>query len=77
MEYAVQVWSPYQKGHITSLESVQRFAFKVCSKQWNADYLALLRKYKIHTLEEITGSRVVAQKKECKGAFVQTFGSCN
>ncbi len=52
MEYAVQVWSPYQKGHITSLESVQRFALKVCSKQWNADYLALLKKYKIHTLEE-------------------------
>ena len=38
MEYAVQVWSPYQKNHIKLLESVQRFALKVCSKQWNIDY---------------------------------------
>ena len=52
MEYAVQVWSPYQKGHINTLESIQKFALKVCSKQWNADYKSLLRAYKIHTLEK-------------------------
>ena len=52
MEYAVQVWSPYQKGHINALESIQKFALKVCSKQWNADYQSLLRAYKIHTLEK-------------------------
>ncbi len=31
MEYACQVWSSYQKGHITILDSAQWFALKVCS----------------------------------------------
>ena len=34
LEYAVAVWSPHQKCLINSLESVQKFALRVCSKQW-------------------------------------------
>ena len=52
LEYAVQVWSPYQKGHLNALESVQKFALKVCFKQWSLDYQSLLRTYGIQTLEK-------------------------
>ena len=41
LEYACQVWDPYLKRDIDLLESVQKFALRVCSKQWNASYLAL------------------------------------
>ena len=42
LEYAVQVWSPYQKGHCDALEAVQKFALRVCTKKWNMDYHTLL-----------------------------------
>ena len=35
-EYSVQVWSPYLLKDIQKLESVQKFALKVCLKKWNS-----------------------------------------
>ena len=42
LEYAVQVWSPYLVKDIQKLESVQKFALKVCLKKWNCSYDELL-----------------------------------
>ena len=38
LEYVVPVWNPYLKKDIQKLESVQRFALKVCLKSWDGSY---------------------------------------
>ena len=39
LEYAVPVWDPHLVKDISALESVQRFATKVCTKAWeDVDY---------------------------------------
>ena len=38
LEYAVQLWDPYKKKDIDNLESVQKFACKVCLKTWDMNY---------------------------------------
>ena len=35
---ASQVWSPYLQKDIDRLESVQKFALRMCSKQWKVGY---------------------------------------
>ena len=50
LEYAVAVWSPHQKCLINSLESVQKFSLRVCSKQWDTNYHTLLARYNIPSL---------------------------
>ena len=42
-EYASQLWDPYTNKGIQSLESVQKFACKVCLQQWNLDYDSMLQ----------------------------------
>ena len=42
LEYACQVWDPHQIKNISALESVQKFALRACSKQWDAPYELLL-----------------------------------
>ena len=37
LEYCSIVWSPYLLGDIESLEKVQRFALRVCLKNWTCD----------------------------------------
>ena len=36
LEYAVPVWDPHLYKDIDMLESVQKFATKICTKSWNA-----------------------------------------
>ena len=36
--YAAPVWNPHQQGLINSLERVQKFALKVCNKNWSSGY---------------------------------------
>ena len=45
LEYASQLWGPYTNKGIQSLESVQKFACKVCLQQWNLaiDYDSMLQ----------------------------------
>ena len=51
VEYAVPVWDPYMVQDIQSLESVQKFALRTCSKQWDRGYFELLETFNIPTLE--------------------------
>ena len=53
LEYAAAVLDPHQRGLINSLESVQKFALKASTKNWNAGYQTLIIKTcNIPTLEE-------------------------
>ena len=42
LEYACQLWDTYTHHDIQMLESVYKFACKVCLKQWNLDYDCML-----------------------------------
>ena len=42
LEYASQLWDPYNKKDAEFLESVQKFACKVCLKCWDIDYQNML-----------------------------------
>ena len=42
LEYASQVWNPHLIRHADQLERIQKFALKVCFKQWNSSYSELL-----------------------------------
>ena len=42
LEYASSVWDPYLKKNIEAIEQVQKFALKVCQKDWHSDYVTLL-----------------------------------
>ena len=42
LEYACQLWDPYTNKDAQLLEDVQKFACKVCLKQWNLDYHSML-----------------------------------
>ena len=43
LEYASQLLDPYTNKGIQFLESVQKFACKVCLQQWNLDYDSMLQ----------------------------------
>ena len=42
LEYAAPVWSPYTSKDINKLEAVQKFALRMCLKDWHASYCDLL-----------------------------------
>ena len=44
LEYAAPVWSPVLIKDINKLEHVQKFARRMCTKQWNMSYEDLLEK---------------------------------
>ena len=50
LEHAAPAWNPYLAMDINSLESVQRFALKVCLKQWNTPYCQLLNQSRLSDL---------------------------
>ena len=50
LEYACQVWDPYTHKNTAKLESVQKFALKVCSHCWNIDYDMLLDIFQLPSL---------------------------
>ena len=50
-DYAAQVWDPHLQRDIKSLESVQKFALRICSKQWDAAYQELLEMFSLPSLE--------------------------
>ena len=43
LEYACQLWDPFLNKGMQSLEAVQKFACKVCLKQWDLDYDSMLQ----------------------------------
>ena len=50
-EYAAQVWDPHLLKDINSLENVQKFALRVCCKNWNLGYSELLDLCSVPSLE--------------------------
>ena len=42
LEYTSPLWDPYLIKDIAKLESVQKFALKLCSKKWDMDYQDLI-----------------------------------
>ena len=50
VEYAAPVWDPHQQGLINSLERVQKFALKKCTKNWSSGYGSLLQSCNLPTL---------------------------
>ena len=50
-EYAAQVWDPHLYKDISSLENIQKFALRVCCKNWNLGYSELLDVCKVPSLE--------------------------
>ena len=49
LEYGVTVWSPYRKGDIDAVESVQRRATRILPELRGLDYEARLRSMKLPT----------------------------
>ena len=47
----LSTWDPHLQCDINSLESVQRFALKVCSQQWDAGYNELLDMFRLPSLQ--------------------------
>ena len=50
LEYAAPVWDPHHQGLIDSLERVQKFALRLCLRDWNAGYNSLLQSCNLPTL---------------------------
>ena len=50
LEYAAQVWNPYQEKDIQCLEKVQKFALRMCAKDYHASYQDLLELFCIPSL---------------------------
>ena len=51
LEYACPVWAPYMAKDIHAIESVQKFACKVATRNWNSGYDDLLSLLELPTLE--------------------------
>ena len=51
LEYAAPVWSPEFVKDICKLENVQKFALRVCTKQWDVPYLDLIEKCNLTELK--------------------------
>ena len=51
MEYAAPVWSPHLAKDKDNLEKVQKFALRMCHKNWDAGYQQLLELSELPTLE--------------------------
>ena len=46
LDYCSSVWDPYQITYIHQLESVQKFAARLATKNWKGNYVSLLRQVK-------------------------------
>ena len=51
LDYATQVWDPHLQRDINSLECLQKFALRLCSKQWDTGYHELLNMFSLPSLE--------------------------
>ena len=52
LEYAAQLWDPYAQKDFYKLESVQKFALKLVSHQWDSSYDELLSLVDVPKLSE-------------------------
>ena len=47
LEYVAPVWTPHLSKDIDKLETVRKFAIKMCSKNWKGNYPDLLDQYQL------------------------------
>ncbi len=52
LEYECQVWDPHLKKDIEALESIQKFAMRVCTRQWDTPYQTLLNQLNLPSLAD-------------------------
>ena len=53
LEYAAQVWSPRaMKYYVQALEGVQKFALRICSRNYTAGYEEMLDMFMLPSLED-------------------------
>ena len=52
LEYAPQVWDPHLVKDIDLLEKTQKFALRVCCKDWSASYCDLLERCQVPYLSD-------------------------
>ena len=52
LEYAAQVWDPHLSKDIELVEKTQKFALRVCTRNWSASYPELLEHCQVPTLSE-------------------------
>ena len=65
LEYATAVWDPHLSKDIQKLESVQRFACRVCTKRWNDAYSDMLHTMNIPPLSERRKLLNVSSIQDC------------
>ena len=51
LEYASIVWNPGLKGQVDALESVQKFALRMCTRMWDSSYDELLANTELPSLK--------------------------
>ena len=52
LEYAAPVWNPHHTSQIASIEKVQKFALRMCYKDWREQYVSLLERSGIQSLAD-------------------------
>ena len=51
LEHAAQVWNPYLEKDIQCIENVQKFALRICAKDYTASYVHLLDVFLLPSLK--------------------------
>ena len=51
LEYAATVWDPHKLKDVKSLEDTQKFALRMCLKEWSCDYQEVLELSSFPTLQ--------------------------
>ena len=51
LEYGVQLWHPHLATDTAALEKVQKFALRICSRNWSSTHGDLLEMFKLQHLE--------------------------
>ena len=52
LEYGSPVWNPYKAGDVRLIEGVQKFALRICTKNWNESYETLLDMCQLQSHED-------------------------
>ena len=51
LEYGAQVWNPHSAKDVDNLEKIQKFALRICSKNFHANYQDLLQFFQLPSLQ--------------------------
>ena len=52
LEYGSPVWNPYKAADVKLIEGVQKFALRMCTKNWNESYETLLEMCQLQSHED-------------------------